>query len=54
MRDREQPDKVRNALVIACGGIIGIAFVVKPIAAMSTVLGAAFIATAIRLCASLR
>ncbi|RYF19814.1 MAG: hypothetical protein EOO77_09315 [Oxalobacteraceae bacterium] len=54
MRKREQPDRVRDALVIVCGGIIGVAFIVElkfippynPTAAIFIVLGAALIATA--------
>ena len=54
MHKPEQPDKVRDALVIVCGGIIGVAFVAElrlippynPIGAMFIVLGAALIATA--------
>ena len=54
MRKRKQPDRVRDALVIVCGGIIGVAFIVElklitphnPTAAMFIVLGAALIATA--------
>ena len=29
MRKREQPDRVRETLVIVCGAIIGVAFVVE-------------------------
>ena len=54
MRKREQPDRVRDTLVIVCGAIIGVAFVVElrlipphdPTAAIFTVLGAALVATA--------
>ena len=54
MRKPEQPDKARDALVVVCGAIIGVAFVAElrlipphdPAAAMFTVLGAALIATA--------
>jgi hypothetical protein len=54
MHKPEQPDKVRDALVIVCGGIIGVAFILElrfippynPTGAMFIVLGAALIATA--------
>ena len=54
MRKREQPDRVRDALVVACGNIIGVAMVVEiqflmpqdPLAATFIVIGAALMATA--------
>ena len=57
MRKSEQPDKVRDALVVACGCIMGVAFIAElhlipphnPVAAMFIVLGAALVATAITL-----
>ena len=57
MRKRERPDRTRDALVVACGCIIGMAFTIEmkfmqpdnPAAAMFTVLGAALVSTAVTL-----
>lgn len=54
MRKREQPDRVRDALIVVGGAIIGVAMVVEiqfimphdPIAAAFIVIGAGLLATA--------
>ena len=54
MRKREQPDKVRDALIVVGGAIIGVAMLVEikfimphdPIAAAFIVIGAGLLASA--------